>query len=240
MKKSILGILFSGSGSTAEVMVKAIRAGKFANLTIGCAITNNPEAKGIAKLQNLDVPVYIVQPTTFRTIENKLDRKAFGTAILDTLTKHHVTVITQNGWIPLTPRNVIEQFEGQIFNQHPGPVPEFGGKGMMGIIVHDAVLRFQKKIRRRFPSEVVAHRVTTQLDEGAVVRKIAVPILPGDTPEMLQKRALPLEHKNQLLLLEDIDIGNVKEIPPREKSLITPSEKEYLAAAKQEAVKQYS
>lgn len=234
MGKHRLAILFSGGGTTAEAMVKAVQAGKIPNLEIICAIASTPEARGIEKLKQLNIPIFIINPNDYKTKEGKRDSEAFGTTILETLVKHRVTVVTQNGWIPLTPENVVKHFTGNIYNQHPGPLPEFGGKGMMGKVVHDAFLRFRKKVKRPINTQVIAHRVAIGLDEGVVVKRTIVKVVESDTPETLQERALPLEHLTQIALLKDIANNSVEELLSL--PVVQESEKQFLSEAKKEAI----
>lgn len=234
MKKHRLGILFSGGGTTAEAMAKAILENTYPKIALACAISSNPHAAGIRKLTALDIPVYIVAQNDFKTSENKIDRVAFGAEILQKLRHHSVTFVTQNGWIPLTPENVVKEYGGNIFNQHPGPLPEFGGKGMMGTVVHDAFLRFRKKVKRDIDTYVLTHRVTPGLDEGAVVKRTIVKVVPEDTVETLQQRALPVEHQTQLHFLQDIQNGRVKDLPYLQ--ITKPGEAHLLEEAKKEAI----
>jgi len=234
MREHRVGILFSGGGTTAEAMVKAVQESLIPQLKIVCAIASTPKAEGINKLQQLNIPVSVISPTDFKQSSGKIDQIAFGNALLAILQNHQVTVITQNGWIPLTPQNVVERFEGNIFNQHPGPLPEFGGKGMMGKTVHDAFLRFRRKVNRPIDTYVLAHRVTTGLDEGQVVKRTIVAVYDTDTPDTLQQRALPLEHQTQIALLTDIAHYSVKELPPI--VIAKKNERQLLTEAKQEAV----
>ncbi|CAN5192624.1 phosphoribosylglycinamide formyltransferase [soil metagenome] len=239
MRKYVLGILFSGGGTTAEAIVKAIQDKRFQHIAIGCAVSSSPQAKGVERLHTLNVPVYIVDPKDFRAPNGKRDAMAFGEKIISLFQKHTVNLVTQNGWIPLTPQNVVETYIDMIFNQHPGPVPEFGGKGMVGLVVHETMLLFQKKAKRVFPTEVVAHRVTVGLDEGAIVQKTEVPILLNDTAEILQTRALPIEHQTQINVLHAIDENTLSNLPPRKVPLVKGSEIKLLEKAKQEAIEKY-
>src|SRR5260221_13597873 len=84
----------------------------------------------IEKARNLGIPdedIIVVDPNDFRDKANKVDQESFGGGILNATRRHDVTVVTQNGWMPLTPVIVIDEYPDAMFNQHPGPVPEFGG-----------------------------------------------------------------------------------------------------------------
>lgn len=235
-----LGILISGGGTTMEEIIKATTSEDIPDTEVACVIASSENAGGITKALRLGIredAIVILKSKDFRNSEGEIDREAFGKAMLKFLEKHNASVVTQNGWIPLTPNNVIEAFPKSIFNQHPGPPEQFGGKGMRGRAVHAAVLEFQKRVGRIFPTAVVAHYVEKGLDEGSVVKHESVPVLPGDTAETLQKRALPAEHRVQIGMLNDYVRGEIQICTPE--IHIAKDELSILEQAKQIAVTQY-
>lgn len=232
--------LISGSGTTMEAMAKAILSGEV-QMEIACVISSNPQAGGLEKARKLGLPekdILVINPHDFRGAEGKVVQERFGQVLLSALKDHGVTVVTQNGWLPLTPELVIAEYHQRLFNQHPGPVPEFGGKGMYGRRVHAAVLLYRRLTGRDFWTEVITQRVDKDYDQGAVVRGEWVEIRPSDTVEDLQQRALPVEHQVQIDLLKDIARGNIKEVTSR-KVLVRPGEEHVLFLAKKTAILLY-
>ncbi|MDP3724163.1 MAG: formyltransferase family protein [bacterium] len=228
--------LISGGGTTMQEMVKACQTGEV-SLDIACVISSTPSAGGIEKARKLGIPdtdIVVVNPDMFGGGHGRVDQERFGLALLRALKEHGVTVVTQNGWLPLTPSVVIDAYPNAMFNQHPGPVPEFGGKGMFGRRVHAAVLLFRRMTGRDFWTEAVAQRVHKKYDRGAVVRSSRVEIHPEDTVDDLQQRVLPIEHRTQIALLKDVVDGNVNEAP-RIEGLIRPEEEQILLLAKRTA-----
>jgi phosphoribosylglycinamide formyltransferase-1 len=208
-----LAILISGSGTTMLEIIKAIQNDHIP-IDIGCIISSNPNSLGLQKAKRLGIPakdILIINPQNFKDESNKVDQQKFGQRILDEAQKRNVTVITQNGWLPLTPSNVIDAYSGKIFNQHPGQVPEFGGKGMFGRRVHAAVLLFTRMTKRDPHTMVIAQRVAYQFDKGTIIKSARIPILPDDTVSELQQRALIEEYRLQIELIKDIAKGNVSE-----------------------------
>lgn len=208
MKRKLrLAILISGSGSTMEAIVKSCKNGKLKNKIEPVVVISNKEnIPGIDKAKRLNVSVEIVKNNKY---------------LLSILKKYKPDIISQNGWLPLTPANVIKEYKNKIFNQHPAPLDpdnkdrkgnslHFGGKGMHGLAVHKAVLDFQRKAKRRFPTEATIHKVTEKFDEGEVVARLEVPVLSSDTPESLAKRVLPFEHKLFIEFLEKEYLGTNK------------------------------
>lgn len=227
-----LASLISGGGTTMQEIVKACQSGEI-TMDVSCVISSNPNANGIEKARNLGIDIVVIDPGKFRGGDGKVDQDSFGSAILRELKLRGTTVVTQNGWLPLTPKSVIEEYSNTIFNQHPGPVPEFGGKGMYGRRVHAARLLFARETKRDFWTEVIAQRVHVNYDEGALVGSNRVDIFPNDTVEDLQQRALPAEHRVQIEFLKKLAHGNIKELPRTH--LIHPGEESLLDSVKRTA-----
>ncbi|MBI5793818.1 hypothetical protein HZA87_01885, partial [Candidatus Uhrbacteria bacterium] len=103
--------------------------------------------------------------------------------------------------------------------------------------VHAAVLRFRQLTNRDFWTTVIAQRVHEKFDEGRVVKAKRVPILPSDTVEDLQMRALPEEHSVQIAMLQDVMTGRLRELEPE--FLVRPEERHLLEQAKREAIEWY-
>lgn len=224
-----------------QEVVKAVQSGEIPDAEIACIIASNAEAGGIQKARTLGIPekdIVVIDPREYRIGRTlKTDREMFGQRILLALRDHGATVVAQNGWIPYTPDNVTETYAGRIFNQHPGPPEEFGGKGMMGKAVHAAVLKFQELAGRTFDTSVVAHDAQAGLDTGGVRKREKVPVLPGDTVDALQQRALPVEHRVQIDLLKSYVRKELVTLAPE--SFVHPDEQHLLEEAKRYAREHY-
>lgn len=228
--------LISGGGTTASAMIEACYSGAVP-LEVGCVLASTPDAGGIEKARALGVPeknIVVVNPRDFRGDDGRVDQDKFGRQILEELQHRDITLVTQNGWLPQTPEVVIRAFPDAIFNQHPGPLPEFGGKGMYGRRVHAAVLLFQRITGRESWTEVVAQRVAPEYDRGVVVGSQRVEILRDDTVDDLQRRALPREHELQIGLLQDFVARRVSEVSSRA-TLVGKGQEEQLVLAKRMA-----
>ena len=242
-----LALLISGGGTTAEQILRACNpktpgnhplSGKITPVLLIASRESDEGASGITKalLEGLAGPnVVVLKPRSF---PSPLD---FGEAIIKECEKRGVDLIGQYGWLPLTPPNVIERFQGRMINQHPGPLDpgylDFGGKGMYGTAVHAARLYFVRAVGKdKFPwTEVTAHRVTEQYDEGAVIGRSEVPIEPRDTPYELQSRCLPFEHRLQIAVLESFVNGTVEELEREERLVLPGTEETILKEAKRAA-----
>ena len=231
-----LASFISGGGTTMQEIVKACQSGEVP-MDVACIISSSPTAGGIEKARKLGVPdsdIIVVDPNEYRGDDKKVDQEGFGTQILKELRKRGTTVVTQNGWLPLTPEQVVDEYPETIFNQHPGPVPEFGGQGMYGRRVHAARLLFTRMTKRDSWTEAIGQRVHKDYDQGVVVKSKRVEILPTDTVDDLQQRVLPAEHRVQIDLLKDVANGNIKAMTGRE-LLVRPGEEQLLIQAKRMA-----
>lgn len=234
-----LALLISGGGTTMEAILKECRpTGRLYGITPACVISSVPDAGGIAKAQRFlsEDDVLFAGRKNFATSEE------FGKTIITACRERGVDWIGQYGWMPMTPRNVIEAFDGRMINQHPGPVrpgqPGFGGKGMYGRRVHCARLNFVRRTRRDYWTESTAQRVHPEFDEGEVIKIGRVTIRQNDSTESLQQRVLPVEHETQIQALMDVMhrcVAPVQGLEP----LIRPGEEELLEHVKRAAIESW-
>ncbi len=231
-----IALLISGGGTTAAEIILASRSGRLNGIEPALVIGSRAGIPGIeraAEAEMLKDNVVVIQPGDF---ENE---KAFGEAIIKACEARGVEFIGQYGWMPKTPQNVIERFQGMMVNQHPGPLdpgrPDFGGTGMYGRRVHAARLYFVRRTNRDFWTEATAQRVAVEFDGGTVLKRKQVLILPDDDVGSLQERVLPVEYETQIETLRDFAAGEIKELK-RETPLVLPGEEKILEEAKKAAI----
>lgn len=234
-----LAFLISGGGTTMEAIIKACQNEILVGVVPSLIVSSDKNAGGIQKAKRLGIPdenILIINPKDFKT------REEFGKKIIEECKARNVDFLGQYGWHWKTPENVIQEFEGRIVNQHPGPLDtgksDFGGAGMFGLRVHETRLQFVKKVNRDFWTEATTHRVTAEFDKGVVIKRKQVPILENDTAETLQARALPVEHEVQIETLQDFVNDTVMEFT-REVPLVLPNEEDILEECKKSAMKKY-
>ena len=237
--KERLATLISGGGTTMEQIIKACQSGEIP-MDIAGVISSSPTAGGIEKARRLGIPekdIIVVDPNRFKGADKKIDQEGFGSAILKELRQRDVTVVTQNGWLPKTPPLVIEEYRETIFNQHPGPKKET--RATRGIQPHAIMLYVAQHTRRNLGTEVTTHRVNERWDDGPTVGIVPVPILDiNETPQTLQARVLPVEHRLQITLLQQLARGEIKEVSSQTQ-YIEPGEKHILLDARRYARKEY-
>lgn len=123
----------------------------------------------------------------------------FGSKLNDMLQQERIDLVCLAGYMRLLPASFVGKWEGRILNIHPALLPKFGGKGMYGMNVHQAVIAAGEH-----ESGCTIHFVTEQYDEGAPVLQMRCPVQPDDTPEDLASRVLTLEHKAYPLAVEKV------------------------------------
>lgn len=230
--------LISGGGTTMEQIGIAIRDGGIPGLEFAGVIASEPGLKGISRARELkmDVPVAVINPLDFVGDDGNADRYGFGQAILNFAKQQGATVITQNGWLPWTPDNVIEAYKDSLFNQHPGPLPET--KNLHGVQPHAAMHKFARLTGRYEGTEVVTHRVAAGMDEGVLVGVRKIPQYFHDWPKKIQQRALPVEHQLQIDMLNQFVKGEIQETQ-QESHFMRPGEEKILREARRYARKRY-
>lgn len=140
----------------------------------------------------------------------------------------------------ITPSNICAKFLGRITNNHPAPLdpgfPDFGGKGMKGLVVHQAVLNFARKIQRPFNSEICIHLVNEELDKGGLLDYSPVEVLENDTPESLQSRVKEVEKKFNVEFWSKVETLGKLEPIQRQERVVLENEINLLVEAKAQAI----
>ena len=175
--KSIV-IFASGSGSNAENIITTLSPQSLQVTRIYC---NNPNAGIIARAERLKVPVCMIP---------KSDWSESGDfEWQQQLRKDAPDLIVLAGFLWKIPSFLIEEFPDKIINLHPALLPKFGGKGMYGQRVHEAVLD-----QNELNTGISIHYVNAQYDEGALIFQAQIPVAPSQNAEDLAKRIHELEH----------------------------------------------
>jgi phosphoribosylglycinamide formyltransferase-1 len=235
-----LGVFISGGGTTLEAILRAVRTGRLRHVLPVLVVSSRPDAGGIARALKHGMRQKDVVTITKRDFS---DEAAFGDAILRECESRKIDAIWQCGWSVLTPKAVVQRYHRHIFNQHPGPLdpgnPDFGGQGMRGLAVHEAVLRFAKAVPRFTTTEATVHRVTEEYDKGNVVGRWPLPLQTGDTAETLAARLLTREHSLILDTIQEFALERRIAEQTRSRPLVFPEELAALEKAKAEAREAY-
>ena len=180
MPKLNLGFLASHGGSNMQAIIDACKNGKV-NADACVVISNNSESTALQRAKKESIPGYHISTATHN---DHVDD-----SIIEVLEKHNVDLVILAGYMKKLGDKVIERFKGRVLNIHPALLPKFGGKGMYGKFVHEAVLASGEKI-----SGPTVHVVDLIYDHGRILAQKEVPVFPDDTIETLSARVLEQEH----------------------------------------------
>lgn len=182
MKNFNLAVLASGSGTNLQAIIDAIKKKKL-KARIKIVISNNSEAYALKRARKNKIKALHLSQKQFTS------PKDFNRKLISILNKEKINLVTLAGYMKKLSPSVVRKFKNKIINIHPGLLPKFGGKGMFGIRVHEAVIKSGAKT-----TGVSVHLVDEKYDHGPIIFQKEVPVKKNDTPETLQKRVLKIEH----------------------------------------------
>ncbi len=177
-----LAVLASGEGTNFQAIVDAARSG-WLSAQVAVLISSRKDAGALRRAREAGIETTVLEPTAFPTPE------AYGEALAKACRDKGVDLICLAGYLPKLPDAVLKAFPGKVLNIHPGLLPAFGGKGMYGRKVHEAVIAAGAKV-----TGCTVHIVDEEYDHGPIVLQATVPVADGDTPETLAARVLEVEH----------------------------------------------
>ncbi len=179
-----IAVLGSGRGSNFQAILDAIREKVVVNVRVRVVISNNSNA-GI-----LDIARAHAIPAVHLSQRSFPDEKGFVDALLATLKEFEVNFVVLAGYMKQLHPRVIAEFRNRIINIHPALLPKYGGKGMYGMHVHEAVVANRERV-----TGATVHIVDEQFDHGAIVVQEQVPVVPGESAEEVAARVLKVEHE---------------------------------------------
>ena len=177
MSKNI-AIFASGSGTNAENIIRYFR--EKGSACVGLVLTNRQNAFVLERARSLDVPCAYFAKSDWES----------GEAILSMLREHNIDFVVLAGFLARVPDNILHAYPNKMINIHPSLLPKFGGKGMYGDRVHEAVIEAGEK-----ESGITIHYTNEHYDEGAIICQEKCPVLPEDTPDELAHRIHALEYE---------------------------------------------
>jgi phosphoribosylglycinamide formyltransferase 1 len=171
-----VAVAVSGRGSNLEALLRALGAEAPAHVVL--VLSNRADAPALDRARDHGVAAEV------------LSDPSNGTEWLDRLAQHRVDLLVLAGYLRLVPAAVIARYRDRILNVHPALLPAFGGRGMYGHHVHEAVLASGAR-----ESGATVHLVDEVYDRGRILAQARVPVLPGDSAETLGARVLGVEHR---------------------------------------------
>lgn len=186
-----LAILASGSGSNAENIVKY-----FAHSTeieVAAIISNKADAYVLERAKYLRVPSYVMSRADMVGTDK----------LLNLLRELKTDWVILAGFLVLLPESIVNEYDGRILNIHPSLLPKFGGKGMYGDKVHEAVVAAHEK-----ESGITIHKIDANYDEGTTVFQAKIRVEPLDNAEKVAQKVHALEYKFYPKVIENLILGH--------------------------------
>ncbi len=180
-----IAIFASGAGTNAQKIIDHFKGSSLARVSL---IVSNKAEAGIFKIAEREqIPAVLIDKEQFFR----------GDTYVKLLQENNIDLVVLAGFLWKVPVNIVQAFPGRIINIHPALLPKYGGKGMYGHFVHEAVLAAGDA-----ESGITIHYVNEQYDDGGVILQERCAVSPGDTPETLAKKVQALEHRWFPLIVE--------------------------------------
>ena len=183
-----IAIFASGSGSNAQNIIEYFADNK--NIIVDSVWTNNPSAYVLERAKKCGIDSFIFSREEFKST----------LFVVEKLKNRNINLIVLAGFLWLIPSNLIQNF--RIINIHPALLPKYGGKGMYGMNVHQAVVE-----NKEIESGISIHFVNEKYDEGEIIFQAVCPVLPSDSPEDVAEKVHQLEYKHFPEVIEKVLIN---------------------------------
>lgn len=174
-----IAIFASGAGSNAQKIVEHFKHNH--NITVSLIVSNKPDAPVLGMAKENGVPILVIDRPFFYHSED----------ILKIFNKYSIDFVVLAGFLWLVPLYLVQAFEKRIINIHPALLPKYGGKGMYGMRVHEAV-----KKAGETETGITIHYVNEHYDEGDVIFQAKCPVTQEDSPETIAQNIHQLEHRH--------------------------------------------
>ncbi len=202
-EKTRIAVFVSGGGTNLQALIDAQRAGALAHGEIVLVVSSSPDAYALERAKQAGIPSVVCSRKALG------GQEPFEAAIREALAQYQIQLIILAGFMSILSEDFTRRWPKRILNVHPALIPSFCGKGMYGLRVHEAALAKGVKV-----TGATVHFVNEIPDGGEIILQKAVDVLPGDTPEVLQRRVM--EQAEWLLLpqaaeMVSAQISNEKE-----------------------------
>jgi phosphoribosylglycinamide formyltransferase-1 len=185
--KTNIAIFVSGSGTNCENLIRYFRDSSFVNCAL--VVSNKPDAYALVRAEELGVPTAVAPKVQLNDPE----------FMMPLLRQYAIDFIVLAGFLPLVPDFLIDAFPRRIINIHPALLPKYGGKGMWGHHVHEAV-----KAAGETETGMTVHYVTPVCDSGEIIAQFSVPLLPTDTVDDIAAKEHELEMRHFPEVVEQV------------------------------------
>lgn len=174
-----IAVLVSGGGTNLQALLDAQAAGALTSGEIDLVVSNTAGAYALERAKKAGVPSCTILKKVLGS------QAAFEQALEEKLREHHIQLVILAGFLNILSGSFTDKYPDRILNIHPSLIPSFCGEGFYGLRVHEEALRYGVKV-----TGATVHYVNQIPDGGKIIAQKAVEILPGDTPEVLQRRVM--------------------------------------------------
>ena len=174
-----IAVLVSGGGTNLQALIDAEKRGEIQNGRITCVISSKPGVYALERAEKNGIDTVVIARADYPDI------RSYTAAVTKELRARHADLVVYAGFMTILDEQIVKAFPGKMMNVHPALIPSFCGKGYYGLHVHEAALEKGVKL-----TGATVHFVTEECDGGPIILQKAVPVLNGDTPEILQKRVM--------------------------------------------------
>jgi len=192
--KHRIAIFASGAGSNAKKIIEYFCLSN--KITVALIVCNKPDAGVLKIAEEHQIPAILIEKKKFFE----------GNHYIDELKNAGITFIVLAGFLWKLPAALIKAYQNKIINIHPALLPGYGGKGMYGRYVHEAVINAAEK-----ESGITIHYVDEHYDHGQHIFQVTCPVFPGDTPEKLAQRIHLLEYEYYPKVIEEVILKTEEE-----------------------------
>lgn len=190
-----IAIFASGKGSNAETICRYFSS--HPTIRVSCILSNKQDA-GVHEIARLNhLPSFYLSTDLLKSPDK----------ILIILKEHNVNFIVLAGYLKQIQPEIIAAYPGRIINIHPALLPKFGGKGMYGMNVHEAVAHSGEK-----ETGITIHHVNEKYDEGKIIFQATTSVDKDDSPKRISEKVLVLEHKHFAPVIEQVILNYIKTI----------------------------
>ncbi len=192
-------VCVSGGGTNLQAIIDGVASGTIKNTRIAGVISNNANAYALERANKAGIKAVCISPKNYE------NREQFNEALLQQVKDFKPELIVLAGFLVNIPPKMVAEYTNRIINIHPSLIPSFCGVGYYGLKVHEKALERGVKV-----TGATVHFVDEGTDTGPIIAQIAVNVLDGDTPEILQQRVMEqAEWKLLPQAINDIACGNI-------------------------------
>lgn len=174
-----IAVLVSGGGTNLQALIAAQQRSELGGGEITAVISSKEGAYALERARKAGIPGYVLPRKSFDS------NRAMTLALVEKLKALDIDLVVLAGCMVIFTEELVQAYPNAIMNVHPALIPSFCGQGFYGLRVHEAALAYGVKL-----SGATVHFVSVECDGGPIIAQKAVPVLPGDTPETLQKRIM--------------------------------------------------